>query len=165
MCSCARADPKRLSGLIEDALNSSAHAPASPRGASRKDSGQQKPLLVPGATREKVRERILAGLQKNGHLSSSQHDLAQIAAECEDTCYSNSKSKYALSQSERHLSSRAIGASALNALQRQLLSSEPAHDLGDPFASSVQGRTTRGHFCNVVHAQMPEHAETSSLLM
>ena len=79
--------------MIEDALNSSSHAPASPRGVNRKDSGQQKPLLVPESTREKVRERILAGLQKNCHLSSSQHDLAQVAAECEDTCYSNSKSK------------------------------------------------------------------------
>ena len=79
--------------MIEDALNSSAHAPASPRGAARKDSGQPKPLLVPDATREKVRERILAGLRKNGHLSISQHNLAQVAAECEDTCYSSSKSK------------------------------------------------------------------------
>lgn len=79
--------------MIEDALNSSSHAPASPRAVTRKDSGQQKPLLVPDSTREKVRERILAGLQTNSYLSSLQHDLAQIAAECEDTCYSNSKSK------------------------------------------------------------------------
>ena len=87
------ADPKRLSGMIEEALYSSSHAPASPRGVARKDSGQQKAVIVPESTREKVRERILTGLQKNCHLSSSQHDLAQIAAECEDTCYSNSKSK------------------------------------------------------------------------
>jgi len=87
------ADPKRLSGMIEDALNSNSHAPASPRGMNRKDPKQQKPMLVPDSTRTKVRERIVAGLQKNEHLSISQHDLAQIAAECEKTCYSNSKSK------------------------------------------------------------------------
>ena len=79
--------------MIEEALYSSSHAPALPRGVARKDSGQQKAIIVPESTREKVRERILTGLQKNCHLSSSQHDLAQIAAECEDTCYSNSKSK------------------------------------------------------------------------
>lgn len=89
------ADPKRLSGMIEDALNGNSQAPASPRGIAKRDLGQQKPLLVPDSTREKVRERILAGLQKNGHLSSSRHDLDRIAADCEDTCYSNSKSKYA----------------------------------------------------------------------
>ena len=88
------ADPKRLSGMIEDALNGSSVAPASPRSISRRDLGQ-KPLLVPDSTREKVRERILAGLERNEHLSSSKHDLAQIAAECESTCYSSSKSKYA----------------------------------------------------------------------
>ena len=120
MCGWTSADPKRLSGLIEDALNSSSHAPASPRGVGRKDSGQQKPLLVPDATREKVRERILVGLQKNSHLSSSQHDLAQIAAECEDTCYSKSKSKYAPSPSDVHPSSRATRASVLHPFWCQL---------------------------------------------
>ena len=88
------ADPKRLSGMIEDALNGSSVAPASPRSIGRRDSGQ-KPLLVPDSTREKVRERILAALKRNVHLSSSKHDLAQIAADCEGTCYSSSKSKYA----------------------------------------------------------------------
>ena len=87
------ADPKRLSGMIEDALNSSSQVPASPRSIARSDSGQRKPLLVPDSTRSKVRERILAGLQKNGQLGASQHSLEQIAAECEGTCYSNSKSK------------------------------------------------------------------------
>ena len=38
------ADPKRLSGMIEDALNGSSVAPASPRSISRRDLGQ-KPLL------------------------------------------------------------------------------------------------------------------------
>ena len=79
--------------MIEDALNSSPQVPASPRSIARFDSGQRKPLLVPDSTRSKVCERILAGLQRNGQLSASQQNLEQIAAECENTCYSNSKSK------------------------------------------------------------------------
>ena len=125
--------------MIEDALNSSAHAPASPRGVARKDSAQQKPLLVPGTTREKVRERILAGLQKNSHLSASQHDLAQIAAECEDTCYSNSKSKYALSPSDLHPSRQGHQGCCPSSLllpAAHLLTL--MYVLGDPVVSSLQ---------------------------
>ncbi|KAK9902212.1 hypothetical protein WJX75_007852 [Coccomyxa subellipsoidea] len=85
-------DPGRgLVSRVEGTLNGSTSAPGSPRsprGIARTGSGVNKGALnVDEATRQKVRERIAAGLAKNPKLAEGSQDFQQIAAACEEKCF------------------------------------------------------------------------------
>ncbi|EIE18497.1 hypothetical protein COCSUDRAFT_60164 [Coccomyxa subellipsoidea C-169] len=84
-------DPgKGLFSRMEGTLNGSSVAPGSPRsprGIARTGSGVKGALHIDDATRQKVRERIAAGLRKNPNLSEGSQDIESIAAACEETCF------------------------------------------------------------------------------
>ena len=97
---CMHADPgKGLFSRMEGTLNGSSVAPGSPRsprGIARTGSGVKGALNIDDATRQKVRERIAAGLRKNPNLSEGSQDIESIAAACEETCFLSCSTRSAL---------------------------------------------------------------------
>lgn len=87
---------------VEGTLNGSTNAPGSPRsprGIARTGSGVNKGALnVDEATRQKVRERIAAGLAKNPQLAEGSQDFQQIAATCEEKCFLSCSTRCALNK-------------------------------------------------------------------
>ena len=60
-------------------------------------------LNVDEATRQKVRERIAAGLAKNPKLAEGSQDFQQIAAACEEKCFLSCSTRCAFNNNKHCL--------------------------------------------------------------
>lgn len=88
---------KRLPSRVDESMNGSASAPGSPRGISRSSSGLKGSLNIDESTRQKVRDRIAAGLGKNPNLGTGKQKVDEIASACEEKCFQSCASRYAIS--------------------------------------------------------------------
>lgn len=86
---------KRLPGRFEEPANGSASMPGSPRGISRSTSGLKGSLSIDDSTRQKVRDRIVAGLGKNPKFGKGKQRVDEVARACEEKCFQSCSSRWA----------------------------------------------------------------------